>query len=61
MPYQEEVLDRVDGELPSGSLESEVIRWAGSAGCGGAAAVCWPVHLPDMRARHNSWKKELKK
>lgn len=50
---QEEVLDRVEGELPSGSRDSEVIRCGGSAGCG-AAVVCCPDHFPDIRARHNS-------
>lgn len=53
--YHEEVLERVEGEFPSGSREREVMRCGGSAGCGGAAAAgCCPDHLPDMRARHSS-------
>lgn len=49
------MLDLVEGELPSGSRDNEVIRCAGSAGCGGAAVVCCPVHLPDIRARQSSF------
>lgn len=54
--HHEEVLDLVEGEFPSGSFDRDVIRCGGSVGCGGAeVVVCCPDHLPDIRARHNSW------
>ena len=40
MSYQDEVLERVEGEFPSGSRDSDVIRCGGSAGCGAEAVVC---------------------